>query len=159
MATAFALGTYPLPWTIERVGRRGVLMWSAAILTVTLIIFVAMIGLDNKTNATQWTAVAMIIIYNLVFGYGWIGVPWLYGPEVSMPHQPLLLTSIDVSRSRPSSTAISAAPQGHSASGCSPSLPCSQAASRSRTWAGRSGSGCCSLAPWQCLSSTSCVLK
>ena len=86
MNTAFAAGTFFLPagpFGIERVGRRGVLMYSAIILTFCLLIFTTMINLDNKTTATQWTGVAFIIIYNFVFGWGWIGVPWLYGPEVS----------------------------------------------------------------------------
>jgi MFS family permease len=86
MATCFAAGTYPLPWTIERFGRRKILIWSAVILTICMIIFVAMIGLPNPTIATQWVAVASIIVYNFVFGYGWIGVPWLYGPEVRSLH-------------------------------------------------------------------------
>lgn len=85
MNTGFALGTYPLPWTIERFGRRAILIWSAVVLTVCMVIFVAMIGLPNPTVATQWVAVAAIIVYNLFFGYGWIGVPWLYGPEVCTP--------------------------------------------------------------------------
>jgi MFS family permease len=84
MNTGFALGTYPLPWTIERVGRRGVMIWSAVVLTVCMLVFVIMIGLPNPTLAMQWTAVASVIVYNFVFGYGWIGVPWLYGPEVSL---------------------------------------------------------------------------
>ena len=83
MNTGFAAGTYLLPPSIERVGRRGVLMGSAAVLTICMLVFVIMIGLPNPTLATQWTAVAFVIIYNFVFGYGWIGVPWLYGPEVS----------------------------------------------------------------------------
>jgi hypothetical protein len=45
-----------------------------------------MIGLPNPTITTQWVAVASIIVYNFVFGYGWIGVPWLYGPEVRPPY-------------------------------------------------------------------------
>jgi len=83
MNTGFAAGTFPLPWTIERVGRRNVLIWSAAILTVCMVVFVAMIGLPNPSTATQWVAVGAIVVYNFAFGYGWIGVPWLYGPEVS----------------------------------------------------------------------------
>ena len=83
MNTGFAAGTYFLPFTIERFGRRKILIWSAFVLTVCMIVFVAMIGLPNPTLATQWTAVAAVIVYNFVFGYGWIGVPWLYGPEVS----------------------------------------------------------------------------
>jgi MFS family permease len=86
MNTAFALGTMPLAWgpiNIERVGRRPVMLWSAVILTLCLLIFTTMTNLPNVSTATQWTAVAFINVYNLVFGYGWIGVPWLYGPEVS----------------------------------------------------------------------------
>ena len=83
MNTLFAAGTVPLVFTIERVGRRGVLMWSAVVLTICMVVFVTMIGLPNTTVATQWTAVAAIFVYNIVFGYGWIGVCWLYGPEVS----------------------------------------------------------------------------
>lgn len=84
MNTLFAAGTVPLVFTIERVGRRGVLIWSAVALTVCMVIFVAMIGLPNPTVATQWIAVAAIFVYNIVFGYGWIGVCWLYGPEVGI---------------------------------------------------------------------------
>lgn len=82
MNTLFAAGTIPLVYTIERVGRRNVMMYSAVVLTVCMVIFVAMIGQPNPTPATQWTAVAAIFVYNTVFGYGWIGVCWLYGPEV-----------------------------------------------------------------------------
>lgn len=82
MNTLFAAGTVPLVYTIERVGRRNVMMYSAAALTVCMVVFVAMIGMPNPTIGTQWTAVAAIFVYNTVFGYGWIGVCWLYGPEV-----------------------------------------------------------------------------
>jgi hypothetical protein len=82
MNTLFASGTIPLVFTIERFGRRNVMMYSAVGLTVCMIIFCAMIGQPNPTPTTQWVAVAAIIIYNFIFGYGWIGVCWLYGPEV-----------------------------------------------------------------------------
>ncbi|KAH7116542.1 general substrate transporter, partial [Dactylonectria estremocensis] len=83
MNTVFALGSIPTIYTIERVGRRNVLMYSAVVLTACMVIFVAMIGLPNPTTATQWTAVGAIFVYNAVFGYGWIAVPWLYGPEIA----------------------------------------------------------------------------
>lgn len=83
MNTLFAAGTYLLPPTIERVGRRAVLLWSAVILTLCLVVFVILIGLPSPTTGMRWGAVAAIVVYNFVFGYGWIGVPWLYGPEVS----------------------------------------------------------------------------
>ncbi|KAM5343677.1 hypothetical protein ACJ41O_012214 [Fusarium nematophilum] len=90
MNTVFAMGAVPLVWTVEKFGRRSILMWSAVALTVCMVIFTAMIGLPNRTLATQWTAVAAIFVYNTVFGYGWIGICWLYGPEAS---QGAVLTS------------------------------------------------------------------
>ncbi|KAF5636946.1 sugar transporter STL1 [Fusarium sp. NRRL 25303] len=83
MNTAFALGTIPLVYTVEKFGRRSILLWSAVVLTVCMVIFTAMIGLPNRTLATQWTAVGAIFVYNMVFGYGWIGICWLYGPEIA----------------------------------------------------------------------------
>ncbi|KAH6682828.1 general substrate transporter [Halenospora varia] len=83
MNTLFAAGTVPLVFTIEKVGRRNVMMYSAVVLTICMVIFVAMIGLPNPSVATQWIAVAAIFVYNTVFGYGWIGVCWLYGPEIA----------------------------------------------------------------------------
>lgn len=84
MNTLFAAGTVFLPFTIERFGRRNILMYSAAGLTVCMAIFVGMISQANPTLGMQWTAVAFVVVYNFIFGYGWIGVCWLYGPEVSI---------------------------------------------------------------------------
>lgn len=83
MNTLFAAGTVALPFTIERFGRRNILMYSAVGLTICMTVFVAMIAQTNPTLGTQWTAVAFVVVYNFIFGYGWIGVCWLYGPEVS----------------------------------------------------------------------------
>lgn len=88
MNTTFAAGSFLLPGTIERFGRRSIMIYSATGLTVCMTIFVAMIGAPHPTLATQWTAVAAAFLYNFIFGYGWIGVCWLYGPEVpSFPSQ------------------------------------------------------------------------
>jgi MFS family permease len=84
MNTLFATGTVGLPFTIERFGRRNILIYSAAGLTICMAVFVAMIAQANPTPSTQWTAVAFVVVYNFIFGYGWIGVCWLYGPEVSL---------------------------------------------------------------------------
>ncbi|KAF9889461.1 hypothetical protein FE257_007363 [Aspergillus nanangensis] len=83
MNTTFALGALFLPSTIERFGRRKILIYSAVGLTICMTVFVAMIGTANPTLATQWTAVAAVFVYNFLFGYGWIGVCWLYGPEIA----------------------------------------------------------------------------
>jgi hypothetical protein len=59
------------------------MIYSACGLGICLAVFIGMIGSPHPTLAKQWTAVAAIVVYNLIFGYGWIGVCWLYGPEVS----------------------------------------------------------------------------
>ncbi|CAN9172310.1 unnamed protein product [Alternaria alternata] len=83
MNTMFALGTYLLPATIERFGRQSIMLWSALVLALLMTVFVALIGLPKPTLGTQWGAAAIICVWNMVFGYGWVGVPWLYGPEIA----------------------------------------------------------------------------
>ncbi|OJJ08271.1 hypothetical protein ASPVEDRAFT_878726 [Aspergillus versicolor CBS 583.65] len=83
MNTTFALGSLFLPGTIEKFGRRRIMIYSAVGLTICMTVFVAMIGNSRPSLATQWTAVAAAFLYNFIFGYGWIGVCWLYGPEIA----------------------------------------------------------------------------
>lgn len=83
MNTGFALGTWGLPSTIEKFGRRPIMLWSATVCAVSMLIFLVMIAQPNPTFATQWTAVAFVIVFNFAIGYGLVGVPWLYGPEVN----------------------------------------------------------------------------
>jgi hypothetical protein len=77
MNTAFAAGTFFLPSTIERFGRRAIMLYSAVGIMICLLIFVVMVNIPNKTTATQWTAVAFISLYNFILCYGWVGIPWL----------------------------------------------------------------------------------
>ena len=48
-----------------------------------MIAYVAVTTVDNPTDATRWTAVAFIILYEIVFAFGWLGTCWIYGPEIS----------------------------------------------------------------------------
>ncbi|KAJ9603790.1 hypothetical protein H2200_011976 [Cladophialophora chaetospira] len=85
MNTVFWIGTWFLPATIEKYGRRGIMLVTAGLLTLFMLIFVVMINLgDKKNDATQWTAVAAVLAYMVCFGYGWVGIAWLYGPEVCL---------------------------------------------------------------------------
>ncbi|KAJ5778110.1 hypothetical protein N7520_001356 [Penicillium odoratum] len=69
--------------TIERFGRRQIMLISSAIETSCMLIFVVLNLIKNKTIATQWTAVAIMFPYLFVYGWGWVGCPWLYGPEIA----------------------------------------------------------------------------
>jgi hypothetical protein len=35
------------------------------------------------TVGTNWAAVAIIILYEIVFAFGWLGTCWVYGPEIA----------------------------------------------------------------------------
>jgi len=83
MNTIFAMGTWITPFTIERWGRRRIMFWTAVGCTLSMSVFIAMNGLERKTLATQWTAIAFVIIFIFLIGFGWMGCPWLYGPEIA----------------------------------------------------------------------------
>lgn len=36
-----------------------------------------------QSAGTNWGAVAIIILYEIVFAFGWLGTCWIYGPEIA----------------------------------------------------------------------------
>lgn len=46
-------------------------------------IIVTTLPADKQTTATNWVAVAFIILYEIVFAFGWLGTCWIYGPEIA----------------------------------------------------------------------------
>ncbi|OQE41962.1 hypothetical protein PENCOP_c004G00192 [Penicillium coprophilum] len=69
--------------TIERIGRRRIMLVSAAIQTCCMLAFVVLNGLPSKTEKTQWAAATMMFPYLFMYGWGWVTCPWLYGPEIA----------------------------------------------------------------------------
>lgn len=80
--TIYALGCYPLYFTIERVGRRSVLMYGAMAMSVLLLIFTVLQGV-SPTPSTQWASIGIIFVFLFVFGYAWQGCVWLYCSEIA----------------------------------------------------------------------------
>jgi hypothetical protein len=37
----------------------------------------------QRSTATNWAAVVIIILYEVVFAFGWLGTCWIYGPEIA----------------------------------------------------------------------------
>lgn len=72
--TAFAIASYPPIWYIERVGRRAMMIWSALGCGVCMLVYVVLTTLpaDKQTTGTNWGAVAIIILYEIVFAFGWL---------------------------------------------------------------------------------------
>ena len=83
--TAFALASYPPIWYIEKVGRRAMMIWSALGCGVCMLIYVILTTLpeSKRTAGTNWGAVVIIILYEIVFAFGWLGTCWIYGPEIA----------------------------------------------------------------------------
>lgn len=69
--------------TIERIGRRRIMMFTSLIETCCMLIFVVLNMIDGQTIATKWTAAMIMFPYLFFYGWGWVGCPWLYGPEIA----------------------------------------------------------------------------
>ncbi|KAL1304359.1 hypothetical protein AAFC00_003363 [Neodothiora populina] len=83
--TAFAIASYPPIWYIEKVGRRAMMIWSAFGCGICMLIYIVLTTLPpHLTNTgTNWAAVVIIILYEVVFAFGWLGTCWVYGPEIA----------------------------------------------------------------------------
>lgn len=98
ITTWFWLGTIPLVFTIEKFGRRKILLTGSTIETLTMLTFIVLIAIPNPTDGTRWASFALICIFVFTFGYSTAGMIWLYSVEVSQllyPGRAILLTSSD----------------------------------------------------------------
>jgi MFS family permease len=77
--TYLAASFIPL-WTVERFGRRALLIFSAAGLSLCFIL--AAILLSFGTKSTAYGATAMVFIFQIFLGIGWLPIPWFYPSEV-----------------------------------------------------------------------------
>lgn len=74
MNTVFALSSYPPVWYIEKIGRRAMIFWTSLSCGACMVVYIVMTNLPHQTAATGWIAVAFILLYMVVFGFGWLGV-------------------------------------------------------------------------------------
>ncbi|KAJ5599218.1 hypothetical protein N7450_000285 [Penicillium hetheringtonii] len=91
MASLIAALSLTLQWmgswvcipTIERIGRRRIMMLTGSVQTLCLFVFMVLNMIEHKTDATRWAAAMIIFPYLFFYGWGWVGCPWLYGPEIA----------------------------------------------------------------------------
>ncbi|KAK3613622.1 hypothetical protein LTR56_027773 [Elasticomyces elasticus] len=83
--TVFALASYPPIWLIERIGRRVLMFCGALGCGACMLIYVVLTTLpaSKMTAGPNRAAVVFIILYKVVFGIGWLGTCWIYGPEIA----------------------------------------------------------------------------
>lgn len=78
--TYLAASFIPL-WTVDRFGRRALLMFSAA--GLCLCFSLASILLSIGTLSTAYGATAMVFLFQVFLGIGWLPIPWFYPSEVT----------------------------------------------------------------------------
>ncbi|KAA1477574.1 general substrate transporter [Dentipellis sp. KUC8613] len=68
-------------WTVDRFGRRPLLMISAT--GQALCFIIASILLSRGTTSAAYGATAMVFVFQIFLGIGYLPIPWLYPAEIS----------------------------------------------------------------------------
>ncbi|KAL2681380.1 hypothetical protein Neosp_008991 [[Neocosmospora] mangrovei] len=80
------IGVFTSLWTLDRFGRRSILLLGSVLMFIAHVIIAALVGKfsDNWPNHTAegWTSVAFLLFYMLAFGASWGPVPWAMPSEV-----------------------------------------------------------------------------
>ncbi|KAI0690821.1 general substrate transporter [Cerioporus squamosus] len=80
-AVTYMLASFIPLWTVDRFGRRALLMTSASGLSVCFIL--ASILLSVGTKGAAYGATAMVFIFQIFLGIGYLPIPWLYPAEIT----------------------------------------------------------------------------
>lgn len=62
--------------TIERLGRRKIMLLTSSVQFCCMLIFVVLNSLPKKTDATEWIAAIIMLPYLFIYGWGWVACPW-----------------------------------------------------------------------------------
>lgn len=80
------IGVLSSLWTMDRFGRRGILLWGSFLMFVPHLIIAILVGKFSNDwpshTAEGWTSVAFLLFYMLAFGASWGPVPWAMPAEV-----------------------------------------------------------------------------
>lgn len=73
-------------WTMDRFGRRPLLLWGSLFMTVSHFIIAILVGKFSSDwashRAAGWVSVAFLLFYMLSFGASWGPVPWAMPSEI-----------------------------------------------------------------------------
>ncbi|KAL5519459.1 hypothetical protein ACEPAH_1142 [Sanghuangporus vaninii] len=78
--TEYFLASLIAIFIIERVGRRRLMLYSAAGQTITMILLAILGSINN--SAAQVTSCVLLFVFNSIFALGWLGMTWLYPAEI-----------------------------------------------------------------------------
>ncbi|RPB16305.1 general substrate transporter [Morchella conica CCBAS932] len=77
----YLVGSFIPLWIVDRLGRRPLLMFSS--IGLCLCFSLASILLSLESVSAAYGACAMVFVFQIFLGIGWLPVPWYYGSEVS----------------------------------------------------------------------------
>ncbi|KAK7685451.1 hypothetical protein QCA50_011314 [Cerrena zonata] len=80
-ACTFMVASFIPLWTVDRYGRRVLLMISAAGLSLCFILTAVLLSTGSRPAA--FGATAMIFLFQIFLGIGFLPIPWLYPAEIS----------------------------------------------------------------------------
>ena len=73
-------------WTMDRFGRRPLLLWGSFFMTLSHLIIAVLVGKFSNDwsshRAAGWVSVAFLLFYMLSFGASWGPVPWAMPSEI-----------------------------------------------------------------------------
>lgn len=98
-AVTYMLASFIPLWTVERFGRRNLLMFSAAGLSFCFALAAILLSQAEKYTGSKAVglgaaATAMVFVFQIFLGIGWLPIPWLYPAEVSTTRIRARATSI-----------------------------------------------------------------
>ncbi|KAI9044111.1 sugar porter family MFS transporter [Aspergillus affinis] len=80
------VGVSSTVWTMDRFGRRSLLLWGALFMTISHVIIAVLVGLfsDNwpAHRPQGWASVALLLFYMISFGASWGPVGWAMPSEI-----------------------------------------------------------------------------
>ncbi|RSL59933.1 hypothetical protein CEP54_007056 [Fusarium duplospermum] len=80
------IGVFTSLWTLDRFGRRSILLLGSVLMFIAHVIIAALVGKFSNDwpshTAEGWTSVAFLLFYMLAFGASWGPVPWAMPSEV-----------------------------------------------------------------------------
>lgn len=80
-AITFMVASFLPIWTVDRYGRRVLLMISAAGLSLCFVL--TSILLSTGSTSAAYGATAMVFLFQIFLGIGFLPIPWLYPAEIS----------------------------------------------------------------------------
>ncbi|CAI7673434.1 unnamed protein product [Penicillium manginii] len=82
-ATSYFVFSCAAAAIVERVGRRGLMMFSGSGQLISFLVITILLYLAERDTVYATASVAFFFLFHIAFGMGMLGVPWLYPTEIN----------------------------------------------------------------------------